>query len=213
MKELWKKLTSPILWGNLVAMIVVSILLLIGLWIWMGIYTHHGEVVEVPDVKNMQVSDARYALSRLNLLGEVQDSSYNRSLPAGMVLDQHPAPGSRVKSDRTIGLIINASQTPTLSVPDIVENCSRREAEARLKALGFKLGPTEYCSGDMDWVFGLKSGGRSLATGDHVPIDVPVVLVVGRDRGFEDVDLADSSVVGSTQAPFDLEEPTGLDEL
>lgn len=188
MKELWKKLTSPIIWGNLVAMAVVSILLVVALWVWMGVYTHHGEVVEVPDVKNMQVSDARYALARQDLLAEVLDSSYNRNLPAGMVLDQHPVPGSRVKGGRTIGLVINARQTPTLPVPDIVDNCSRREAEAKLKALGFKLGPVEYCAGDMDWVFGLKSAGRNLNTGDRVPIDVPVVLVVGKDRGFEDIE-------------------------
>lgn len=181
-KGFWGKLMSPTIWGNLLAMLVVAVLLAVGLWQGMAIYTHHGEGVDVPNVEGMLLSDAQYALGRVELIAVVADSSYNRSLPAGTVLEQMPGNGSRVKSGREVYLTVNAEQIPTLPVPDIADNCSLREAEAKVKALGFKLGPIEYAPGDKDWVLAVKSRGRQVFAGERVPIDVPIVLVVGNNE-------------------------------
>ena len=178
-KEFFKKIFSPLIGGNLLAMGLVAIGLAIGLWFYMQDYTHHGEQIEVPNVKGMPFHDAEYALQRAGLLAAVVDSSYNRTLPAGTILDQLPASGKIVKSGREIQLTINTTQTPTLTVPDIADNCSLREAEAKLKAQGFKLGPVEYIPGDKDWVLEVKCRGRHVAAGDRIPIDAPLVLVVG----------------------------------
>ena len=151
-------------------------------------YTRHGEKIEVPDINGMLLNDAEYALERAGLKAFISDSSYNRNLPAGTILDQFPQKGSLVKSGRSIYLVINARQTPTLPIPDIADNCSLREAEAQLKALGFKIGPIEYVSGDKDWVLAVKCKGQNVYAGERVPIDMPVVLVVGTDEVSMDYD-------------------------
>lgn len=179
MKKLLSKIFSPMLIGNILAMILVIVLLCMGLWKGMAIYTRHGESVIVPDVSNRPLSEAQYILDELGLKLEVVDSSYNRKLTPGFVLEQSPAVGAQVKPGREIYLTINARETPTLVLPDIADNCSMREAEARLKTLGFKLGPTEYVAGDKDWVLDVKSAGKHVRAGDRIPIDVPVILVVG----------------------------------
>ena len=198
LKEFTGKIFSSTVFWNLAGIVLFVIAVLFGLWEWMAWYTHHGERVDVPNVEGMLLSDAEYALGHVNLQAEVIDSSYNRSLPAGTVLDQLPKSGSKVKSGREIYLTVNARQTPTLSLPDIADNCSLREAEAKLKALGFKLGPVEYVPGDKDWVLGVKCNGRNIVVGERVPIDMPVVLVVGNsDLGDEesDEDWEDGEVV------------------
>lgn len=181
MKRFFGKIFSPVVYWNIAAMAFVFVAICIGLSVWMSSYTHHGEGIDVPNVKGMLFSDADYELSKIGLVAVVSDSSYNRSLPAGTILEQTPGFGSRVKGGREIYLVVNAQQTPTLPVPDIADNCSLREAEAKLKALGFRLGPIEYIEGDKDWVYGVKCRGRNINTGDRVPIDVPVVLVVGNN--------------------------------
>lgn len=186
LKEFTKKIFSPILWGNFLAMFLVLVALAFGLWKGLERYTHHGESINVPSVKGMSVEQARQALRQQNLECTVIDSSYNRSQPPGIVLEQTPAGGSKVKSGREIFLTINALSSPTRPIPDIADNCSLREAEARLKALGFKLGPIEAVDGERDWVYGVKSGGRNVYTGVRVPIDVPIVLQVG--TGYDDFD-------------------------
>ncbi len=187
-----KKLFSPVVYWNLIAMVLVGIALCIGLWMWMTGYTMHGESVEVPEVKGMMLSDAEYELEKLELLAVVVDSAYVRQQPAGIVLEQTPGVSNRVKSGREIYLTINQKQTPTNTIPDIAGNCSRREAEARLRSLGFKIGPIEFVPGDPDWVIALKVNGREVYTGERVPCDAPVVIVVG------------NSDIGNTEDDFDV---------
>lgn len=187
-KDILRKFTSPIVYWNLIALAVATCLAMVGLWFWMDRFTHHGIEVEVPDVKGKLVADAEYELGLAHLTPVRTDSAYNRSLPPGTVLEQIPASGSHVKEGREIYLTINSSQTPTLAMPDIADNCSLREAEAKLKALGFKLAPNEYTEGDKDWVLGVKCGGRNVIAGERVPIDEPVTLVVGNSDMDEDMD-------------------------
>lgn len=202
LKEFKKKLFSPYVYWNLIAMLLVAIVLCVGLWVWMDRYTMHGESVVVPEVKGMMINDAEYALDDIDLVAVVVDSAYVRSQPAGIVLEQKPAPGSRVKSGREIYLTINQKQTPTNIIPDIAGNCSRREAEARLRALGFKIGPIELVPGDPDWVVALKVNGREVYTGERVPSDAPVVLVVGSSELNTDDELFGDSL-GNDADVFD----------
>ena len=180
--DFWKKLTSPIVYWNLIMLVLVSIVLLMVLWFWMKDFSHHGESVEVPQVKGMLLADAEYELEKQGLVVVISDSSYNRNLPAGTVLEMTPIPGSKVKTGRNIYLTINTRNVPTLPIPDIADNCSLREAEARLKSLGFKLGPIEYAPGDKDWVLSVKCKGRNVVAGDRVEIDCPITLVVGNNN-------------------------------
>lgn len=192
LEEFRRKLFGPVVYWNLIAMVLVGVALCIGLVVWMTKYTMHGEGVDVPDVKGMMLNDAEYALERLELLAVIVDSAYVREQPAGIVLDQKPGFGSRVKSGREIYLTINQKQTPTNTIPDIAGNCSRREAEARLRSLGFKIGPMEFVPGDPDWVIALKVNGREVYSGERVPCDAPVVLVVGNSNvGSEEDEFGD----------------------
>lgn len=201
-KEFIRKIFSPILWGNFLAMILVLVALAFGVWKGLEHYTRHGESIVVPKVKGMTIEQARESLRVRNLQATIIDSSYNRSLPPGTVLEQTPVADSRVKSGREIYLTVNTQNSPTRPIPDIADNCSLREAEARLKALGFKLGPCEMVDGEKDWVYGVKSGGRNVYTGVRVSIDVPIVLQVGKG----DEDLFDDDA-------FDDDELTSEDTL
>lgn len=174
-----KKLLAPILWGNLLAMVLVTVAICFGLWAWMDGYTRHGEKISVPNVVGQFEASAVYQLETLGLGAVVADSGYNRHLPPGTILEQLPAAGSEVKSGRSIYLTINSASAPMLIMPDIADNCSMREAEARLSSLGFKLSPAEFVPGDKDWVIGVKCHGRYVMRGERLPAETYVTLVVG----------------------------------
>ncbi len=185
-KKIFNKLTSRILWVNFLLMFLFIIGLAIGLWITLDRYTLHGIEKEVPNVKGMRIIDARKALEKQGLVAIVSDSGYNKTLPAGTVLDQKPGNGRHVKPGREIYLTTNTTQTPTLQMPDIADNSSLREAEARITAMGLKLTPPEYVSGERDWVYGVKYRGRNIFHGDPVPIDATLTLQVGCGTFMED---------------------------
>ena len=181
-KEFIRKVFSPIIWINLLGMLLVITLVSLGAVMWMKDYTHQGVGIDVPIVKGKLISYAEFELREMQLDAIVIDSTYDKRLAAGIVIDQTPGSGSRVKEGREIYLTINAKSEPTLPIPNIIDNCSVREAEAKLQALGFKLGPIQYVEGTKDWVLGIRCKGRSVNTGDRVPINTPITLVVGNSE-------------------------------
>ncbi len=181
----FKKLFSLMVWGNLLAMVVVSGLLCLLALQGINIYTHHGEAVEVPQIVGMQESDARYTLEKLGLIMVQADTDYDKQKPTGCIMAQQPEAGTKVKVGRQIFLTINSSESPTRALPDIADNTSLREAQAKLTAMGFKLGPVEYISGDKDWVYAVKCRGHFVYSGEQVPTDVPLILQVGKNSSTE----------------------------
>ncbi len=175
----FRKMFGPVIWGNLLAMLVVAVGLLYGVKVWLDDYTRHGEVIEVPDVRGKTPLAAGNTLQIFGLRAEIADSSYDSSLPAGIIISQKPSPGSRVKEGREIQLTINSRTAPTMVVPDIAGNSSVREAQVRLEELGFRLGSVECVEGDAGWVYGMKCNGREIQNGEQVPIGATIVLLVG----------------------------------
>lgn len=166
-------------WINILMMVVAVCGLLFGALKWLDVYTRHGEAVVVPDVKGMLVEEAEKVFRNHGLVGIVSDSSYVKTLPAGCILEYNPSAGQKVKEGRVIYLTINTVDVPLCVVPDVADNSSLRQAEARILAAGFKLAEIEYIPGEKDWVYGVKYKGLQLVTGAQVPIGAVLTLMVG----------------------------------
>ena len=174
-KEFFSFKTNKYFWLNLIAMMAVVILLLFGVLKWLDVYTRHGEAVVVPDVKGMTVGEAEMLLRNHGLVCVVSDSNYVKNKPAGSILELNPSAGQKVKEGRTIYLTINTLDVPLRLVPDVADNSSVRQAQAKILAAGFKLSENELISGEKDWVYGVKYKGRQLNMGDKVPVGATLV--------------------------------------
>lgn len=210
MSEFISKFKSRYLWYNILAMAGVVILLCVILKIALGIYTHHGEAIEIPDVRHKSMVEARSILESAGLNVLVSDTGYVKELPADCVLEQTPVAGTQVKSGHNISLIVNASSTPTLSIPDIIDNCSSREAMAKLKAMGFKIGMPQFVEGEKDWVYGITVDGRQCYAGDRVSVSKTIILQIGNGMvAYEDsiqivdYNLNDNAGQGGDEDDFD----------
>ena len=170
---------GKLFWGNILAMVLVVICLLFGVLKGLDVYTRHGEAVTVPDVKGMLVGEAEKVFRNHGLVGIVSDSSYVKTLPAGCILEYNPSVGQKVKEGRIIYLTINTLDVPLCVVPDVADNSSLRQAEARILAAGFKLAEIEYMPGEKDWVYGVKYKDLQLLTGAKVPVGATLTLMVG----------------------------------
>ena len=121
----FRKIFSPMLWLNLLAMACVTVALCFGVKYGIDFYTHHG--------------------------------------------------------------VINASSTPTLTIPDVIDNSSYREARTKLEAMGFKVGEPQYVNGEKDWVYGIKVKDKLVGNGQKVSIDALLIIQVGDGlRGLDD---------------------------
>lgn len=180
MKEFLGKLFRNYIVRHLMAMALVVILLCVGVGFGLDYYTHHGEGIVVPDLKGMSYDKACQMASQRGLLIVVNDSGYSKQLPANSVLAQTPVSGQKVKDGRIIYVTINSSHSPTFAIPDIVDNSSLREAEARLQAMGFRLTEPLLIDGEKDWVYGILCRGHRISNGDRISMDYPLTLMVGK---------------------------------
>lgn len=189
---------------HLLAMLLVIIALCMGVKMGLDIYTHHGEGVDVPDLKGVDFNRAVALLSQKELLIAVTDSGYNKQMHVNSILTQSPGAGTNVKKGRTIQVTINAATLPSITIPDLIDNSSYREAQARLTALGFKMREPKRIDGERDWVYGIMSKGRSLQAGDKMPIESELELIIGNGHEDEGDDI---------NMMLDAPEPTAGDEV
>ena len=181
-EPLWRRL-----WNNYVVRNVVLAvsLLVIGLFlvnVLLNIFTRHNKYIEVPDLEELTLDEARQLIRRKDMRIEVDYSLYVAALDPGTVLEQQPAAGTRVKPGRRIYVTVNATQQRIVDVP-YVAGYSLRQAWNILATAGFRIERLEYVSDiATNNVLEQRVGSRRV-TPEH-PVQARmgsgVVLVLGR---------------------------------
>lgn len=211
--EFFCKFKSFYLWGNILAMAATVVLVCLGVRFGLNIYTHHGESISIPNVKRKSFKEAEETLSRLGLKAVVSDTGYVKTIPPDCVLEQTPAAGDKVKTGRIIYLTINASKSPTITLPDVIDNSSLREAVAKLTAMGFKVGKPQFIPGEKDWVYSILVRGKHVMTGDKISIDDTVIIQAGNGmrNSSDEIDYVDPVYPGHGTSEGDDED--GFEEV
>jgi len=182
LKDFFSFKNNRFFWLNLIAMPIFVIAVIFGVLHWLDIYTLHGESIIVPNVNGLPLKQAEVEFKKKELKFVVVDSNYVKGMIAGAILDQKPIGGAKVKKGRTVYLTINTDEVPKVAIPDIIDNSSYRQAEARLRALGFKLTEPEYIEGEKDWIYGIEYNGKELTSGEKIPREAVLTLCVGDDE-------------------------------
>ena len=202
-REFFSFKTNKFFWLNIAAMIVIVAVMVFGVLKWIDVYTHHGESVLVPDVKGMSVEEATKMFWNHGLVCSVSDTRYVKDKAAGIVLELKPGAGEKVKEGRTVYLTVNTLDVPLRMIPDVADNSSLRQAQAKLLSAGFKLNQVQLVNGEKDWVYGVKYQGRQLTAGEKIPMGASLTLMVGDGAGSMEKDSTDVAV--DTETPVTSE--------
>lgn len=179
--------------------LVLAAALILAAWFWAGAYTRHDVKVEVPEPKALQFDAAAQALEALDLRAEVIDSVYTDEAPKGTVVDQDPKAGQYVKPDRTIYLVMNATQPKMLNMPDLV-NLSKRQAISVMEILGLKLAALEYRPDPcLDCVVAQLYKGQPITAESRIRKGESITLVLGQGEGGEGVPVPDLRGMGFSE--------------
>lgn len=160
-------------------------------------YTHHGESISVPDLRGLKVDRLQSFVTDKHLRYAIVDSIFELDKPAGTVVEQDPAPDSKVKEDRTIYLTVNASLPPKVKMPDLID-VSFRQAEAILMTFGLKVGTLIY-KPDLakNAVLGQHYRGYDINAGTEIPKGSVIDLVLGDGLGNSQVPVP--NLIGLTK--------------
>jgi beta-lactam-binding protein with PASTA domain len=187
MSGLIKFIFSKTLLVNIILAAGLGLLIFYGTYKWLGTYTHHGESIEVPDLRGMPLEELDDFLAERNLKYQIVDSIFDGTRTGGTVLEQDPAALSRVKVNRTLYLTINAALPPKVKMPDLID-VSFRQAEAILQTFGLKTGDVTYVP-DLakNAVLEQKYKGSGIKPGVEIYKGSSIDLVLGDGMGTTDV--------------------------
>jgi len=187
LKKYFKGKTGLIFWINVVLALGLLFCIPVIAFNTLDSYTNHGEKVSVPSVIGKSFREAAQTLEKSGFAAIITDSTYRKSAKPGSVLEQTPKSGTLIKSGRIVYLTVNLKGEPLVKMPDLVGNCSFREAEITLKSLGFKLTAPQYIEGaDKDQILRIKQGKREVHAGESISRERALTLYVGAGEIEED---------------------------
>ncbi|HQL94043.1 MAG TPA: PASTA domain-containing protein, partial [Candidatus Hydrogenedentes bacterium] len=97
--------------------------------------------VTVPEVVGMTLEAATAALAGVKLTVGTVTEAFSATVPAGQVVRQDPAAGTKIKSKSAVALVVSKGPEPvaTVTVPDVA-GMSQAEAATALTGAGLTLG-------------------------------------------------------------------------
>jgi len=159
-------------------------------------YTHHGEALQVPDVTGLTLEEAGKVLRAQKMRWQLSDSVYIASYKPGAVVNQNPEPGSKVKENRNIFLVINALAPEKVKMPNVVD-LSYRQAKATLEAQGLTVGELIYVPHMAEnYVLKQQYRGQDIRRGTEIVKGSVIDLVLG--KGLSDEMTPVPNLLGNT---------------
>jgi len=187
---------------------LAAISALLILWLsfkFMGVYTNHGEVVEVPDFVGKPIAELDQFVNGKDVTYKIIDSIYNPEEKPGIVLSQDPEKQTQVKHNRTIYLYVTSVLPPQITMPKLVDR-SLRQATAMIESYGLKVGKPKFvadpCS---NCILKQLFEGREIAPGTPIKKGSVIDLVVGKgSSGGEQVAVINVTGITYCQAKSKL---------
>ena len=186
--EILKKVFNHYIVKNVLSLIAAVLFVLWGTLAVLSHYTHHGEAIPVPDVRNLPLVEAAKILQSHNMRWQLSDSVYVSSVKPGAVVNQNPEPDSKVKKDRNIFLVVNAISPEKVKMPNVV-GVSLRQAKTVLEQQGLVVGKTTYVP-DLakDYVLEQLYRKKEIRRGTEIVKGSEIELVLGDGSGTGDTD-------------------------
>lgn len=169
----------------LIGAFIVGAILFFATFGWLRGYTHHGDEVEVPDIKGMFVAEAQMHLNECGLSLIVIDSTYSSTgkyKQHGTIVEQNPPAGANTKNGREVYAVILSKSNRQVVLPQL-HDLSYRQALVTLQSLGISVGDVIYQpSSYAGLVIGVQHNGKEIEAGSRMNEGSSVVLIVGQNN-------------------------------
>lgn len=123
---------------NVVLAISIIFILIISCFLFLDIYTKHGEKFIVPNLSGLTMLEAEKVAEPMECRFVIIDSLFIPTQKAGVILEQNPKPGNFIKSNRRVLLTVNTMSPRKISIP-YVAGYSLRQAKNKLLGLGIGI--------------------------------------------------------------------------
>jgi eukaryotic-like serine/threonine-protein kinase len=165
-------------------------------FVFLYIFTRHGQGIEVPNFSGNTQEQAFKLARKKNLRLTILDSVYISTRKPSTIVEQSPAAGTLVKSNRTIFLTINASAPKMVEMPDVV-GVTLRQAKSTLELQGFTIEMIQFTPDiGINNVLEQRFKKKKIEPGTQIPKGSSIELLLG--RGFANEKTILPRIIGFT---------------
>lgn len=140
---------------HLLAMAAFIVIVLLGVLLWLRVYTNHGQKLELPDYRNQSIEEARQDAEDKSFELIVNDSLFKVGSPGGIILNQNPSEGALVKENRKVYVDItryNATKNRLSDLPvmygreyeSVKRSLTHLEINANIKNYNYDAGEPDH---------------------------------------------------------------------
>lgn len=164
---------------NIAAAIIIIIIIGFIVLSRLDNYTRHGESIIVPSFENLTPAEAEQVAEHNNLRTTVIDSLFDETAQPGVILEQYPSSGAKVKESRLIHLTVNARSPEKIVFPNL-KNSAFRQTLQTLESRGFKIGRISFEESEFkNLVLNLKQKDQDIEAGALLPKGSVIDIVLG----------------------------------
>lgn len=182
--SIFQFLKSRVFFKHFGLAIGITILLLTLSFFSINFYTHHGEAISVPDFSGLTIEQAQRMAETKDFKVEVSDSVHFQDKEKGTIVSQVPTADSKVKTGRTIYLIINGIEAEKVPMPDLT-GISVRQATSDAEIFGLKIGKLRYVPDISTTVLEQSFKGKPIKANTLIIKGSTIDLVVGKGESNE----------------------------
>ncbi len=163
---------------------LIAVLLFLGIFtlftfLWLRMYTHHGQELELPDYTGFQYEDAAKDARKKKFKMSVLDSIHVLGKPGGEILKQDPAPKSLVKQKRMIYVTITKRSPDKIMsgrLPEMYgKNYARKQRElAEHFEIKSKIVDKRFDPGETGQILEVRYKGKTIMDSRRRKNDVPI---------------------------------------
>ena len=166
----------------ILSIFVLVLFIYLILWV-LKVVTYHNDMQEVPNLNGISIIKLEEIIKAKNLRFEIIDSSkFTSKFKPLSVIEHLPSAGQLVKKNRKIYVTLNPSGYRRISVPNVFQ-ITRRNAEAKLKSVGFSIGDISYENNiGRDMVLEIRYLGEPIEPGTLLQKTTKIDLVLGNGK-------------------------------
>lgn len=159
-----------------IAVVFISLILLISIMdkLVMPWYVDLGDEIEMPDVVQNNINEARINLEKQGFVVHISDSVFNANFAEGTIVEQMPKAYSTVKAGRNVYLTVSSGDKPII-MPNLF-GLSPRDAEIKLASTGLELRTQLQVYNDL-YPEGMVIG-QSFPQGEQISKNTKVTITV-----------------------------------
>lgn len=178
MKNLLKFLTSKTFFKNLLFIILFFILCIFLVMMWLRFYTNHGQKLALPSYEGYTVSKALDDADDKSFEIIIKDSIHVVGKPGGIILNQNPIAGAKVKEGRKIYVTTTKFKADTYKISDLPKlygsEYNQKKADLSRFKIKSSIKSTQYDPGEPNHILEVYYKGKKIVDKNGIKSDITI---------------------------------------